>query len=182
MIGKRGSPLQPLALYQNVAGRRLGAWILSEDVDFGRPLLARAVATSDLDHDGDDDLVVSQSGGPALLFRNDTPPAGRHSLVLHLASREGNVGGIGAKVEVRCGDLYQRFLHSLRTSFMASSSEGRVVGLGACAGPAEVALRWPSGRSTRYGELEVDRALLLREGEPRPLVLYEWGPRAHGER
>jgi hypothetical protein len=180
MIGRRGSPFQPLALYQNMAGQRLGAWILPEDTDFGRPLLARALATSDLDHDGDLDLVVSQSGGPVLLYRNDTPRAGRHSLVLRLTSREGNVNGVGAKVEVRCGTLYQRFYHSLRPSFMAASSEDLVVGLGTCAGPAEVTIRWPSGSSARFDGIDVDRALQLREGETHPVVLFDWDTRARG--
>ncbi len=173
-VGRRGSPFEPMALYQNIAGRQLGEWILSEDSDFGRPLLGRALAMADFDHDGDPDVIVTQNGGKSYLFRNETARDGHHALVLRFATAAGNVNGIGAAIDVRCGALQEHFYHTLHPSFMASSSEDLIVGLGACTDPADVSVHWPLGQQQHFANVVVDHAYLINEGRPEMKELYTW--------
>ncbi len=81
-----------------------------EVVDGSVPAGTDRLAVADFDDDGDLDLVVAGSGGLAYL-RNDGGNA-NHFLRLRLVglrdgSGKNNHFGIGARVEVRAGDLYQ---------------------------------------------------------------------------
>jgi tetratricopeptide (TPR) repeat protein len=72
---------------------------------------ARQVAVLDYDGDGDLDLVVALADGTVRLLRNDGGNA-NHFLKLQLtglrvAGSKNNYFGIGAKVEVRAGGMYQ---------------------------------------------------------------------------
>ncbi len=78
--------------------------------DFPRVSL-RSVQSFDYNEDGDADLVVLGSDGAPRLLRNDGGNA-NHFLKLDLTglgegSRKNNRFGIGARVEVRAGDMYQ---------------------------------------------------------------------------
>ena len=69
-----------------------------------------AIAVADADGDGDQDLLVADSGGVHLL-RNDGGNAHLSMQVQLTALRTGsgknNTFGVGARLEVRAGDLYQ---------------------------------------------------------------------------
>ena len=63
------------------------------------PMVGRGLAAADYDRDGDPDLVITQNGAEARLFRNDTPgPAG--SLRVRLVDVNGSVTPYGARVRV----------------------------------------------------------------------------------
>ena len=72
---------------------------------------ARRIAEFDYNEDGDRDLLVSSDGGGLRLLRNDGGNANHH-FTLRLQARGAGSGkvnrfGVGSKVEVRAGELYQ---------------------------------------------------------------------------
>ncbi len=100
---------------------------------------ALGVAASDVDGDGDQDLLVATAGGVRLL-RNDGGNASLSMQVQLLGLRSGsgknNDFGIGAKVEVRAADLREtRVVTSRVTSF----------GLGPHLKADVVRIEWPNG-------------------------------------
>ncbi|MFQ5709051.1 MAG: FG-GAP-like repeat-containing protein [bacterium] len=75
------------------------------------PNSGRSVAVADYNEDGDLDLFVAGFDGAVRLLRNDGGNANKYLKVKLLGLRSGsgknNHFGIGAKLEVRAGDLYQ---------------------------------------------------------------------------
>ena len=104
------------------------------------PAGAAALASGDLDGDGDSDLIVSR--GTASVLRNDGGNRS-HSLRVWLTARVSNRSGVGAKIEMRAGSLR----HRLET-YAATPSPGPAdisFGLGDRAGADVVRVLWPSG-------------------------------------
>lgn len=129
---------------------------------FSTGLVARGVAYGDVDGDGDQDILVTENGGPVHLWRNDS--AGNGYLRVRLRASESAPSGIGARVSGYAGG---RVMHRhIRTggSYL-SSSETRVAtfGLGARRVLDSLIVQWPSGRLTRRGSVESGQELLLRE-------------------
>ncbi len=72
---------------------------------------AHEIAIADYNEDGDLDIFLAGTDGKLYLIRNDGGNANRHIKIqlvgLRTGSGKNNYYGIGAKVEVRAGDLYQ---------------------------------------------------------------------------
>ena len=126
-----------LRLFRNEGEGRLGpAGQFLPDFPF--PL--RSVHSFDYNEDGDADLIVLGTDGRPRLLRNDGGNA-NHYLRLDLAglgegSRKNNRFGIGARVEVRAGDLFQ--VHTVTDPTTLIGLDGRL--------KADVVrVYWPNG-------------------------------------
>ncbi|HET7538160.1 MAG TPA: VCBS repeat-containing protein, partial [Candidatus Didemnitutus sp.] len=64
-----------------------------------KPIVARGIAVLDIDGDGDDDVVIAQNNGPALVLRNDHRDA-TPWLRIRLVATRGSPDAGGARVEV----------------------------------------------------------------------------------
>ncbi|MEA2706683.1 MAG: hypothetical protein QOH22_1471, partial [Gemmatimonadaceae bacterium] len=81
---------------------------------------ASALAVSDVDGDGDEDLVLVDVAGAARLLRNDF---GNNNLAVNVelkglrdGSGKNNAFGIGARLELRAGEIYQTRVATGRTT------------------------------------------------------------------
>ncbi len=102
------------------------------------------VATTDLDLDGDLDLVVGQFGRDGMAFENRVEPNGGHVL-LSLRGTVSNPDGRGAIVTVRAGPFTRAWPVGDRTSPQVTPPAVVDVPLGDAARADEVRVRWPSG-------------------------------------
>jgi hypothetical protein len=130
-------------------------------------LVGRGAATGDLDGDGAPDLVLTENGGPARLYRNRSPgdrwlavrPRGvsyglEVEVDLRGTSAESGTSGlreVGTSGE-RDGDrTIRRRLVSGR-SYLSSPDPVIRIGTGG-AEIVTVTLRWPDGNVVRYGRM-----------------------------
>lgn len=123
---------------------------------------ARGMVATDLDGDGDQDLVISQREGPLVIYRNLMRPAVGTWLAITLHGHASNIQGIGAVVTLH--------LASGRTQMRAVGAGGMIN----TSSPAEahfglgrevvttIDVQWPSGRhSTMEGP--ISGSLVLEE-------------------
>jgi Flp pilus assembly protein TadD len=104
----------------------------------------RAVLAADVDGDGDADLTITRAGAPPLLLRNKGGNANR-SLRLTLAGLADNRSGVGTKVEVQAGAIWQKFETISAGGFLGQSAPGLLVGIGKADKADVVRLLWPTG-------------------------------------
>ena len=131
---------------------------------FSLERVSRGSATGDYDGDGDPDILVFNSGQPLSLLRNDQGDA-NHWITIRLAGASGNPNGIGARLTATSGDLVQtRELRGSR-SYLSQSQLRICLGLGKRSQLDALAVRWPSGRTERFGPFAANQAISLVEGE-----------------
>ena len=82
----------------------------------------RTLVSSDIDGDGDADLLVTQNGGPPVLLRNNGGNR-RASVRLSLHGLNDNRSGIGSKVEVFAGTLRQKWEVPSSSGYLGQNSQ-----------------------------------------------------------
>jgi len=131
---------------------------------FRRPGVLRGAAAADYDGDGDEDAVVVENHGSAILLRNESAGKGRF-LNVRLRGRAPNTYAVGAKVRVTCGGVTRIREVAAGGSYLSMHGLVAHFGLGACAVAERVEVVWPSGAESRAADVPADQVLDLREPE-----------------
>ena len=159
---------QPPLLFRGLRGGRFADVSAQAGPAFAEAFVGRGLAVADLDGDGRPDVVATENGGPARVFRNVTETR-NGSVALVLRGGAPNRMAIGARVvstvkgrsrvdEVSGGDGY------------LSASERTVrVGLGSAPSLDEVTVRWPDGTTGGAKGLAPGRYVWEEGKEPRPI-------------
>ena len=103
---------------------------------------SRMLAASDLDNDGNTDLLFLSKTGQLRVARN-TGGGGNHSLRLQLSGKVSNRSGFGAKIEARAGSLVQKL--ETYSAWPAPAPASTVFGLGKRTAVDAVRIVWPAG-------------------------------------
>ena len=151
---------QPPLLLRNNGGKTFAD--VSASAGLTQPLAARGAAFGDLDNDGDADVVLAQTDGPALFLRNSGTK--NHWLGLSLAGLRGNRQGLGARVTVTdASGGRQVFDVSAAGSYLASNDPRLLVGLGGKSAVRAVEVRWPGGKVQTLNSPAVNTYHTIRE-------------------
>ena len=134
------------------------------------PKSGKQIAIFDYNDDGDPDIVLAGINGGVYLFRNDGGNLNHYikmKLVgLKAGSSKNNHFGIGAKVEIRAGDLYQS---------MVVTDPNVLLGLGSRAQADVIRITWTNGVPQNIFLPGADQALIesqtLKGSCP---FLYTW--------
>ncbi len=150
LLWNRGRAWVPAPL----PGAEGGAW--------ARPLVARGVAVADLDGDGNDDVIIAQNSGPAVVLHNDQR-SGRPWLRIALVATRTPWEAGGARVEVHTPRRVQVRTMAPAMGFMAQSESVLDFGLEEDARVRKVVIRWPSGQRQELRPDAINRTLVIHE-------------------
>jgi enediyne biosynthesis protein E4 len=119
-------------------------------------LRARGLACADFDGDGDEDVVINQNGGPAVLLRNEQR--------LNSAWLGVNVVGAnstGARVEIHTPRL--RLVRTVlpRVGYLSQSDSRLIFGLGEDVRVRRVVVTWPNGLRQEVEPTGINRFLTV---------------------
>ena len=136
----------------------------------------RAVAFADLKANGSPDLVVTQDGAPPLLLQNIG--ANKNNwIAVDLKGLNDNKSGIGTKVELFAGALYQKFEISSASGYLSQNATPLLVGLGSQKVADAIRLLWPTGVPQDEVDLAAMKTVpvgeLDRRGSSCP-ILFSW--------
>jgi enediyne biosynthesis protein E4 len=158
---------EPPLLFRNRGAGRFEDVSSKVGAALRQPVVGRGAAYLDYDNDGDLDLVIATSNGPARLLRNDNGNQ-NDMLRVKLVGVRSNRDGIGAKVTVRMpnGTRLSGVVKS-GSSYLSQSELPLTFGLGK---PSEenvvtVDVTWPGGRRESIAGVKPNQAITLREGE-----------------
>ena len=136
----------------------------------------RAIAVADIDGNGDADLVVTQLGGAPVVLRNEG--GSQHAwMSIDLKALNDNKSGIGTKVELYAGTLYQKWEVAGASGYLGQNAAPILAGLGAETNAEVVRLLWPTGVPQDEINLAAKKvqsiAELDRRGSSCP-ILFSW--------
>jgi len=142
--------------WQQIAGDTIGDY-------FSKNHLGRALVTLDANRDGLVDVAISHLYEPLALLVNRTNQAG-NEITLHLKSTTGQRDGIGTSVTLPLGDQKITTQLTAGNGYMCSSERTLVIGTGKITETGDAQVRWASGRTEQFGQLQCGAEYILVEG------------------
>jgi len=133
-------------------------------VGFDSTKLGRGLIAFDYDLDGDLDLLETNYGEVADLFRNDTIGGGNWIAIDLIAAGPGNRFAVGAELTVTTGAMTQRRLVTAGSSFLSQEPYRAFVGLGPAASVDNIHVRWPDGTEQDVANVRANRVAKIKEG------------------
>jgi hypothetical protein len=163
--GERGAPLHHRA-WRRAPGGGVEDW--TAQVGLEGPGNHGTVLTTDLEGDGDADLLLSGMGVLPAVLRNDLP--GSHlSLTLRAAGPRGPWPAVGAQVIAEVAGLpVQRRWVGAETAKNATIDPWVFVSAGAGGRVDRLTVRWPSGQEEVWEGVAGGQHLTLRQGASKP--------------
>lgn len=149
-------------LYKNDGTGRFSKTSNSVRGDLKQLFVSRGAAVADFDNDGDVDVLVSNNGQRAQLFRNDGGNR-NHWLRIQLVGKESNRDGVGARVKVVAGDLTQYDERKGGSSYQSAQDPRLHFGLGHRVLVDSIEVTWPSGLREVFHSLESNRTIIIEE-------------------
>ncbi|HCP49835.1 MAG TPA: hypothetical protein DIT73_06385 [Gammaproteobacteria bacterium] len=152
----------------NVGNGKFADWCTVFDPFCTDLHVSRGLLTGDIDTDGDLDILVMNSNGPAQLYRNTIADKGGW-LQLRILDPTLNRDAIGARVRVKAGNVWQvrPVIHS--DSYLSSHDAVVHFGLGSALSADEIIVTWPRGERERFPPLKRNQMVVLLKGQGKPV-------------
>jgi hypothetical protein len=137
---------------------------VADSGDLSSPMVGRGAAFADIDGDGDLDVVITQNGRRAVLFRNEQS-LGHHWLRVRLTGNHANRNAIGAVVELSAGGITQRRMVMPTRSYLSQSELPVTFGLDNGTAVDELHIIWPGGQQQTVPVPAVDTTMTVEQSD-----------------
>jgi enediyne biosynthesis protein E4 len=167
-LNKKGNVKKSNVAFHNSGGLVFNNITKSWGLD--KPLYSTGSAFSDLDNDGDLDLVLNNINDLASVYENtliseDSVKKNTHFLNIKLNGDSLNKGGIGAKITLSCGTVKQYYEHFPVRGFQSMVDPKIHFGLGEASTIDSLNIWWPDGKGQVLYNLKGDHTLSLNHSE-----------------
>jgi hypothetical protein len=123
---------------------------------------SRGLAFGDIDNDGDIDLLVTNDGGQARLFRNDLKPKGNW---LSIRAKAWNRDANGAVVIATFSGKHLKRMVQPGYSYLSSNDPRVHFGLGESTSVDEISVEWPDGKIEKFPGVKANQFITLEKGK-----------------
>ena len=163
-LNKRENVKKPNVIYRNSGG------YVFEDVSsewgMDQPTYSTSAVFSDLDNDGDLDLVLNNINDPASVYRNNLignhgTDSSSHYLTIHLSGSELNRNGIGTRITLYHNDQLQYYEHFPVRGFQSMVDRKIHIGLGRNLLVDSIFIEWPDGKIQYLYDIPANQPLVL---------------------
>ncbi len=156
---------EPPLLFRNLGHGKFEDVSAKVGAALRQPVVGRGAAYADIDNDGDLDLALTTSNGPARLLRNDG--ANQNDMLrVKLVGTRSNRDGIGARVllTTSTGQRMSAMVKS-GSSYLSQSELPLTFGLGKPDSSKRISLeiRWPSGLKQTINDIHPDQFITVKE-------------------
>lgn len=144
----------------NGCSRRLV--LVNNTGDLATPVVGRGASYADIENDGDLDVLITQPGREAKLYRNDQQ-TGHHWLRVKLEGVSDNRNGIGAVIELTVDGVTQRRLVTSGRSYLSQIEYPVTFGLGRADKIDNLMITWPGGVKQPVIVDSVDKTITITQ-------------------
>ena len=149
-------------LFRNMSDGKFADVLDKVGQDLTKPIVGRGTAYADIDNDGDIDLLVTTSNGPAHLYRNDG--GNRNNwLKIQLVGRESNRNGIGARLRITSATSTQTRTVKSGSSYCSQSELTAIFGIKNDTVVETVEVHWSSGKVNKLKNVQPNRLITIKE-------------------
>lgn len=145
----------------------------AEEWGFTTRSFSNGAAYADLDNDGDLDLVVNNINSPAFIYQNSAgTQLNNHYLTINLKGDSLNSRGVGARVQLFCGNRKLIAEQFATRGFLSATSDALHFGLGKTEIIDSLVVRWPDKTEDVVYNLSVDQIVTFKKGKSGKPVLH----------
>ncbi|TVZ16381.1 VCBS repeat protein [Maribacter sp. MAR_2009_72] len=135
----------------------------TQELGIDHPANSNGAVYSDLDNDGDLDLVVNNINKPAFIYRNDSDVTTNRYLKIKLKGANKNTIGIGAKVSVYAKNQLQVLEQMPTQGYLSTVSSILHFGMGDIQVIDSVQIEWNSGKKEILTAVHTNQTLVIEE-------------------
>ena len=161
-------PSEPLSNYLFQNNRDLTFNDKTKDWGLDEKGFSNGVSYSDLDNDGDLDLIINNVDAPASIFENTSNQTlDRNYLNVHLKGAPKNVLGLGTQVTIWSKGMLQTSELTLTRGFQSSIEPKLFFGLNESTVVDSMKVVWPDGSTQTLMETKANQVLTLKHEDAR---------------
>ncbi|MBA4054538.1 MAG: hypothetical protein C0490_07495, partial [Marivirga sp.] len=147
---------------------------VSDSWGFNHTSFSNGAGISDLDNDGDLELVINNLDDEAFIYEN-TSSTRNNYLKIKLAGPKGNADGIGTKATVYADGQIQYFENKTVRGYLSSNDPIVHFGLGKTSKIDSVRIRWNDGKENLLNNVEINKMIEVKYDQANKPMLKRRG-------